>query len=110
MPIDLDFNIRVTVNSEEEAIRMTKAVYSGYAAEIMRIGVLYGQIPVGGAAPGGVLPQQSTARQEAKQREAAIEIKRVETHAGTAVNAGVQQEPERKRPVGLAGRKRFGRT
>ena len=109
MPYELEFTIRVTVESEEEAILLNNAVYSGYAAEIMKIGVLYGQIPVMGSVNvgnGGLSQQEQAARQQA----AAVELKRVETRKTNApIQAPVQETP-RPRPSGLAGRKRIGRT
>ena len=110
MPFELEFTIRVSVDSEEEALRLNNAVYSGYAAEIMKIGVLYGQIPVAGynyAAPAGAMtPKETMERQQA----AAVELKRVETKKTTAPVATAVQEQPKPRPTGLAGRKRIGRT
>lgn len=108
MPYDLEFTIRVTVQSGEEAARMQEAVYSGYAAEIMRIGVLYGQIPVGGAVPMSTAPYIDQTRQEANRRVAAVEIQRVESKQASVEIT--QEKKERPRPVGVAGRKRLGRA
>lgn len=109
MPYELEFTIRISVNSDEEAERITAAVYSGYAAEIMRIGVLYGQVPVVGGMGGQPMPpQQFPGQQEARQREPDIEIKRVESKVGSVIATDVE-EPKPKRQVGIRGRKRLDR-
>lgn len=107
MPYDLEFTVRVTAQDEQEAMKLQEAVYSGYAAEIMRIGVLYGQIPVGGAVPGRTAPYIDQSRQEAKAREAQMEVKRVESKQASVE---VPVEEKKQRPTGLAGRRRLGRA
>lgn len=100
MPYDLDFTVRITVQNDEEARLLQEAVYSGYAAEIMRIGVIYGQIPVMGAVSQDTAPTRNKTQQE---------IKRVESvHTSVSPKSETQQEP-REKPKGVIGRKRLGR-
>lgn len=110
MPMELELCFRVTVETPEEAERLQNAVYSGLAADLLRMGVLYGQLPLGGVAPlassGGA--SLSIEQREARKRASEIELKRVETKVTKPIDTSVP-EPEIKRPVGLAGRRRLGR-
>lgn len=108
--MEIELTLRVHVDSHEEADKIQEAVFSGLAAELVRIGVLYGQIPFGGAVSlGTALPVASADRITEKQRAAEIELKRVETKVVHAVEE-VKEETAPKRPRGLAGRKRIGRS
>lgn len=110
MPYEMEFTIRVTAQDEQEAMKLQEAVYSGYAAEIMRIGVLYGQIPVGGAVSPGTAPYIDQSRQEAKAREAQVQVQRVESRKVSVASSTSGEKVEQRRPTGLAGRRRLGRS
>lgn len=107
--MEIECYLRIRVSTLEEADKIQQAVYSGLAAELVRIGVLYGQIPFGGAVPSGTAPAYTSGvNASERQREASIELKRVETR-DVRVSAPVE-ESEVKKPTGLAGRKRMRRV
>lgn len=112
MPLDIELNLRVTVNTPEEADKIYAAAFSGLASELVRLGVLYGQIPFGGAVSSGAAPSlnpaEDQARQEARQRAAEVELRRVEDKVVAPAKVEASSV-EPKRAAGLAGRKRFGR-
>lgn len=113
MPFDIELNLRISVNTPEEADMIYAAAFSGMAAELVRLGVLYGQIPFGGAALNGAAPRFDTVeerdRQEARRKASEVELKRVEDKVSAAPKSEVEKV-EVKRPSGLAGRKRIRRT
>ena len=108
--MEIELTLRIRVDTQDEADRIQEAAFTGLAAELVRIGVLYGQVPFGGVASDGATPHIDSAERRAeKQRAAEIELKRVETKVGHAVEQ-VKEETAPKRPSGLAGRKRIGRS
>lgn len=114
MPFDMELTLYLSVDSEDEAQRVMDAAYSGLAAQLIKLGVLYGQIPVGGVVQSSTTPPpisaEELARQEAKKREASIELKRVEERVGRVTNQIAEEAAPREHPTGLLGRKRFGRS
>ncbi len=98
--------VRVPVNSQEEAEKILDAVYSGLAGELLRMGVIYGQMPFGGVRA----PEPMSAR---KSQESAIQLQKVEDKVGSLPpTVKERKEPvvEKARPHGLAGRTRLGRS
>ena len=106
MPMEMEVTLRVVVQNEEEANRLQEAVFSGLAAELLRIGVIYGQIPLGGAYAPPAMPV-NTHRREAKAAESAIELQRIADQEVAPVV--VEEKKEKTRPKGIAGRKRMRR-
>lgn len=107
--MEIECYLRVTVNTREEADKIQQAVYSGLAAELVRIGVLYGQVPFGGAVSFGTAPTpNSSVKSEVKKREMEMGLKQVETKVGKPVEQASAVEV--KKPTGLAGRKRMRRV
>ena len=113
MSIEVEFVLRVSVNSIDEAERIQEAAYNGLAAELVRLGVLYGQLPLGG----GVVPSGSTpptrysgGRAESKYPEQRKELKLVENKTGHVSVVEDSEKESVKRPRGIAGRKRMGRV
>ena len=103
MSWEIELAVTVTVSSDEEAERFQSAAYSGLAGEILRLGILYGQLPVQGSSGNRVSAN--------KQAEQNIELKRVEDKVPTARPiAPVEPEPKKERKSGLGGRKRIGRV
>lgn len=121
MPLDVELSLRITVNTEEEAEKIKEAEYSGLAGELVKLGVLYGQIPVSGVIYVPMTPpvaRLDEVRQETKKRDA-IELKRVEDKAvqkvapspttSTSETEQKQEAPRGKRPLTLIGRPRLER-
>ena len=109
MPLDIELSLRISVNTPEEADKIYEAAFSGLAAELVRIGVLYGQIPYGAVVDGATTAPLSSAQRQERQRAANIELQRVDDiPASRKVEITEPEAPVR--PKGLAGRKRFGRT
>ena len=116
MPYNLEVTLNIPVNSSEEADKIMQAVFSGLAADLVRIGVLHGMIPVmgGGEANATTHLSSNSARQEDKQREASMKIQRHEfdvsdAQAATSAPSKKTHTPV-KRPSGLANRRRVGRV
>ena len=108
--MEIELTLRIRVDSQDEADKIQEAAFNGLAAALVRIGVLYGQVPFGGVAPLDATPRTDSAERRAeRQRAAEIELKRVETKVAHAVEQ-VEEETAPKRPSGLAGRKRIGRS
>lgn len=114
MSWEMEFTIRVSVDNDEQAERLSNAVYSGLAGELVRLGVLYGQLPMSGAVPTySSQPATAGAIEDKKTEEQAVELKRVEDHVGKAsANASkwTSSTVKRERTFGLAGRRRLGRA
>ena len=114
MPFDVDVVLRITVNTQEEADKLMEASFSGLASDLLRIGVLHGVVPfTGGSNSATASGPSNTARQAEKQIEASMELKRKEfAIEANAPEQGSQPKhtPPKKRPTGLAGRKRVGRV
>lgn len=113
MSIEVEFVLRVSVNSVDEAERIQEAAYSGLAAELVRLGVLYGQLPLGsGVVPTGTTPPSYSmgSRPVGKRREDHKELKPVENKVGQVAVAPDSDKETVKRPRGIAGRKRMGRV
>ena len=119
MPLDVELYIRVTVDTEEEAERIKEAQYSGLAGELVKLGVLYGQIPVSGVVYKPMAPPvaySDAPRQETRKRDA-VELKRIEdkpTQRPAVPTTASQPEtktetPRDKRPLSLIGRQRLER-
>lgn len=100
MSWEIELSVTVSVSSVEEAERFQNAVYSGLAGEILRLGVLYGQLPV----PGSFAPRVS----ETKLQEQAVELTRLEDQPVSIKN--LEPAPKREKKSGLGGRKRIGRV
>ena len=100
MSQELEISLIVRVDSPEEMQKILNSVYSGYAAEVVRLSALYGQFPVMG---GGVYtpPSSSASRRD----ETPIELTRVEDK----VTKKIEVKAPKPKPTGLAGRKRMGR-
>lgn len=105
---DLEFTLRIHVDTEEEAARIYEAIYSGYAAELVRFGVLYGF-------GGGIMPPpiqsaaQNISRPVQIKRDAGPSLVRVDDIAGSTPTPKEESMPEPKKK-GIMGRKRMGRV
>lgn len=105
---DLEFTLRIHVDTEEEATRIYEAIYSGYAAELVRFGVLYGfrggmmSPPIQSAVQGSSSPART-------KREAGPSLVRVDDIATSAPTPQEESTPE-PRKKGIMGRKRMGRV
>lgn len=118
----LKLTIYVPIESEEEANMFARAVESGLASEILRMGVIRGQMPLPGTPAFDSLvaslekdkiaqSDRNTvlvANGEDKSKESTIELKPVETKVGKLnleVKGPLKEEQPHKRK-GLAGRTR----
>lgn len=115
MSYEMEVSLRVVVNNDDEAMRLMEAVYSGLAADVLRMGVLYGQVSAGGAVQGGTAPlggagsdRDALARRKKEEQE--VEIKDVELHVGKADTAIEPQQAKRPLRRSLSGVKRMGRA
>lgn len=100
MSQELEISIIVRCETQEEIEKILASVYSGYAAEVVRLSALYGQFPVMG---GGVYTPPSAAH--SRRDEQPIELTRIEDK----VTKKVAVKDKAPKPTGLAGRKRMGR-
>jgi len=112
----VEVTIQVPVRSEEEASKIIEAVYSGMAADVLRVGVLYGfnnagpattttqeAVPVSG---GYNAPVKQTDKSPVIKVQAEPAVKR-QTDLGGKKQAALASKPVNR---GLAGRKRMGRA
>ncbi len=112
----VEVTIQVPVRSDEEAAKIIEAVYSGMAADVLRMGVLYGFNSVGPAASsvssavpisGGYnAPVKQTDKSPVIKMQAEPAVKR-QGDPGAKKQVGLASKPLNK---GLAGRKRMGRA
>lgn len=111
MSMEIEIVLRVSVDTLEQADRVQEAAYNGFAAELVRLGVIYGQIPYGGAVSSTAPPStNSNANDPARRRAAEVELKRVESKVGHSLQMPAEEVEEPKKPRGIVGRKRIGRT
>lgn len=103
MSYELEIGLIVKYETPEEAQLILNSVYSGYAAEVVRLSALYGQVPYMGA--GVFVPPASSGSPAREREEQSIELVRVEDKV--TKTAAPKEKP--KKPAGLAGRKRMGR-
>lgn len=106
---DLEFTLRMRVETEEEAKLLYDAVYSGYAAELIRLGVLYGHLGFGGGVIPSPSPSAAQVHTASRDRDAGPALTKVDNIAATAVKPP-ESESAPKPKKGLAGRKRIGRV
>lgn len=114
MPEDIELTLRITVDTPEEADKIYAAAFSGLASELVKLGVLYGRIPFGGAAFGSAAPSlnptEERERKEERERVASMDLKRVDDEVPVHKPVQRAEKGTAKKPTGLAGRKRFGRS
>lgn len=101
--MDILVTIKVSVDDQREADLIGEAVFSGYAEQVLKVGILYGNAAVPFA---GIAAQQPPDNTKAKEAEMNIQLKRQ-----APVNLEIKQvktEPEVRKP-GLGGIKKLRR-
>lgn len=98
----VEVTVQVPVNTEAEAQKMLEAVYSGMAADVLRLGVLHGFSPAVNSTPVRV----ETPAPSKTLSMPSDSVKQTEKSPVTRT----QPKAVSKAPRGLAGRKRMGRS
>ena len=107
MPIEINIPLKITVNTEAEARIIMEAAYSGLASELVKIGVLHGQIMRSGVTTSSDPTPAVEVRNDTAPAEPTLEL--VETVV-KGKSLPTSDTPPESRPRGLAGRKRMGRS
>lgn len=81
----VEVSLTIEVRNDEEANAVLDSVFNGSAAEFVRMGALYGNLPIGRGLYGNPSMDASTQITQRKREDAEVkrvEVKRVETKAG----------------------------
>lgn len=76
----VEVSLTIEVRNDEEANAVLDSVFNGSAAEFVRMGALYGNLPIGRGLYGNQSTDTSTQITQRKRED--VEVKRVETKAG----------------------------
>lgn len=96
-------SIKVSVDDQREADLLAEAVFSGYAEQVLKVGILYGGFR---AVPTGMAQPLSSDSVRAKEAERNIQL--TPQQRGDLTPKVVAKEPE-PRKAGLAGIKKLRR-